>query len=314
MNTLGLKQYDILSSAVNQKANYIILKVRKKADKSHIFSLKLLRNNIEDENDRNYLRLRNEYEILQNLNSEPQTFLVHPNALKLENGLAFYEMQQLDGRPLGAMLQSAARPFPLAFVVEFAKQAAQALAYCHFDVISNYTPLTTGGKPKKLLFKEEQKLVEKHTIIINNLSPDSFIYTKDNRFILANFEYAIAYGADSSNVALETDADAYRAPEKWEQNGFVSILKEGDIYAFGAILYTMLLGVEPPAPFSENYGESFSADALKKSRMLLESNDTSDADFLYAIVAKCLQKEPENRFYDGKELYNAILNENSGGE
>jgi serine/threonine-protein kinase len=215
--------------------------------------------------------------------------LVHPNTVRIfdfgstDDGLWYYAMELLEGETLADLVRREG-PLPPARAIQLALQAARALAEAHARRIvhrdvkpSNLFVTTMGGER-------------------------DFVKVLDfgiARFFRAPGRADATLTKDGSIVGTP----AYISPE--------AVLGEevdarADVYAMGAVIYFMLtahppfeaadegaIGLmlaqvsRPPAPPSVRLGAPLPAD-------------------LEAVVMRCLEKAPAERYADAKELAEAL--------
>lgn len=250
----------------------------------------------EDDSDKNFIDFQNEVGKLQKVNEEP-----NPNVVKIlssgitESGsLPYIEMEFIEGPDLEDLLKPPLDTvFTIKECVKVAEQLSGALAHCH-------------------------KLSVKHgDIKSNNVKLN--IHT-DN-YVLLDFGLAVMSDEQRRTSMRNAGAIEFMAPEQHE--GEMSV--RSDVYSFGVVLYELLAGAVP-FPLHAN-GES-ARNAIMISHMespvpdilgLRDENmpaawDENRRDFelqvpawLLAVIAKCLEKLPVNRFDDGVELHKEII-------
>lgn len=143
------------------------------------------------------------------------------------------------------------------------------------------------------------------------------------RFSLKTADYVlVGFGwsalTDQQRKSLKLAENPYMAPEQVEGK----LLLQSDIYSYGVILYELLAGsvpfvlydkrgVAPQAEVSsptlpllietrrENLPDSWPEEQRQREMLVPE--------WLLQIIAKCLETEPENRFMNGEELQQALV-------
>jgi serine/threonine-protein kinase len=263
-----------------------------------IVAVKLLPTPIlnESEEDKNYRDFRNEVEKLKKVNEEP-----NPNVVKILNSgitesgsFPFIEMEFIEGPDVEELLKAPHDSvFTISEVIKLACQLAHALSHCH-------------------------KILVKHGDIKSN-NVKFNIHT--GNYILLDFGMAIMSDEQRRTSLRHAGAVEFMAPEQNEG----LMLFQSDVYGFGIILYEILAGVVPfplkdngqtarntvmvshmemPVPDvlelrEQNLPESWNPE--KKQREMQVPKWLSD------LIYKCLEKNPDERFTNGVELYEAIL-------
>ncbi len=264
-----------------------------------ITAVKILPTPIHTENtdDKNYRNFKNEVEKLKKVNEIP-----NPNVVKILNsGLTesgsfpFIEMQYIEGPDLEDLLKPPHNPvFTIRETIKLADQLANALAHCH-----NVGVKHGDIKSNNVKFNDDT-----------------------GNYILLDFGLAIMSDEQRRSSVRHAGAVEFMAPEQHDGEMFF----QTDIYSYGVILYELLAGT---VPFPQiNKGET-SRNAVMLSHMEkevpdllalrknqlpaswsedLKAREMKVPSWLLGIIKKCLQKRPENRFANGAELQEAILN------
>ncbi|MDB5011876.1 MAG: serine/threonine protein kinase [Daejeonella sp.] len=250
----------------------------------------------EDENDKNFKDFQNEVSKLKKVNEEP-----NPNVVKIlssgitESGsLPFIEMEFIEGLDLEDLLKTPNDAvFSIREVVKVANQLSNALAHCH-------------------------KVSVKHGDIKSN---NVKFNVHSGNYMLLDFGLAVMSNEQRRTSLRHAGAIEFMAPE---QNAG-ELLLETDIYSFGIILFELLAGVVP-FPLLDNRETSRNAVMISHMEQpappVLETRrknlppDWAETkkememlvpEWLLSVVAKCLEKLPENRFHDGVELHEAVM-------
>ena len=251
----------------------------------------------ESEDDKNFRNFQNEVAKLQKVNEQP-----NPNVVKIlswgltdSGSFPFIEMEYIEGPDLCELLQPPhEKIFSLKELIKVADQLAGALAHCH-------------------------KVGVKHgDIKSNNVKYN--IHT--GNYMLLDFGLAIMTEEQRRTSIRHAGAIEFMAPEQHEGQ----MLPQTDVYSYGVILYELLAG-EVPFPLNGNgetgrntvmlsHMESPVPDPLSKRRENLPADWTQQKMaqemqvpyWLLQIIAKCLEKVPENRYASGVELQEAIVN------
>lgn len=249
----------------------------------------------EDPNDKSYRDFQNEVNKLRQVNQEP-----NPNVVKMLNfgitesgSFPFIEMEFIEGPDLEELLQPPHDPvFTIKEAIKVAEHLSHALAHCHrYDV--------------------------KHGDIKSN-------NVKFNRntgnYMLLDFGLAALSDEQRRTSLRHAGAVEFMAPEQSDGE----LLFQSDIYGFGIILFELLAG-QVPFPMDDKgesarnrvmlaHREAPPPDllALRMQHMPPEWSDAKKRresqvpEWLTALIYKCLQKRPEDRFLNGSDLHEFI--------
>ena len=250
----------------------------------------------ENEEDKNYRNFQNEVSKLQKVNENPS-----PNVVKMlsfgitESGsFPFIEMEYIDGPDLSELLKPPhEKIFTLKELVKVAGQLAAALAHCH----------NVGVKHGDI--KSNNVKYNVHT----------------GNYVLLDFGLAIMSEEQRRSSIRHAGAIEFMAPE---QNEGI-MLMQTDIYSYGIILYELLAG-QVPFPLNRNsdternnvrigHMENKLPDVmdLRKTNMPStwpeeqKKQEMIAPDWLLALIDKCLQKDPKNRFSNGMLLHENFI-------
>lgn len=209
--------------------------------------------------------------------------LNHPNVCAVFDigecdGSPFVVMELLEGSSLRARLKQG--PIPVRKAIDWTAQAAHGLAAAH-----------------------------EKGIVHRDLKPENLFLTKDGRIKVLDFglaklmrpELLATAGMDAITVAA-TQAGAvigtagYMAPEQLRGE---ATDQRADLFALGAVLYELLAGKQAFA------GDTFYESAYRIVHADPEPLGVSGRELpagLEAIVRRCLEKRPEERFQSAKDL------------
>ncbi|SKB41520.1 serine/threonine protein kinase [Daejeonella lutea] len=255
----------------------------------------------EDLADKSYRDFQNEVTKLKMVNESPSPHVVKilSSGITDSGSLPFIEMEFIEGPDLQDMLLvPGTKAFTVDESIRVAEQLSNALAHCH-------------------------KVQVKHGDIKSN---NVKLNVKTDKYMLLDFGLSIMSDEQRRTSLRHAGAIEFMAPE--QNDG--EMLMESDVYSFGIIMFELLAG---QVPFPLNSNSETSRNAVMVSHMekpvpdLLEirrSNMPENWDeskreaemqipaWLQAVIAKCLEKLPVNRFRDGVELNQAIVESIAG--
>lgn len=224
---------------------------------------------------------------LRRFRREAQTLarLQHPNivrfyGLEQDGLLAFILMEFVDGASLRSeIFQTQGQGLSLPRILEIMRPVCSALHYAH-----------------------------RQSLIHCDLKPGNVMIDKTGRILLADFGIArVADGSTSTMIGAGTPA--YMAPELALGH---EPSPQTDIYALGVMLFEMLTGGERPytGEHANTKGSTFEKVRWEQLNQAVPSvrqlKPTLPLD-LDAVLARCLDKNPEGRFATPLEFLNALV-------
>jgi serine/threonine-protein kinase len=200
----------------------------------------------------------------------------------LDDGRPYMIIEYLEGSDLGQVLE-AGGPLPVREAVDYVLQALEALAQAHAQGMVH-----RDFKPSNLFLARRS---------------DGTTLVKVLDFGIAKAAQPLALEANQSLTKSNSmlGSPQYMAPEQLRNAKNVDA--QTDIWAVGLTLYELLSGAPPFA--GATFGELFVAIIEQSPRPLGEVRADVDSD-LEAIVARCLQREPKERFATVAELAQAL--------
>ncbi|HEY9779525.1 MAG TPA: protein kinase [Leptolyngbyaceae cyanobacterium] len=261
--------------------------------KNQSFALKVLKESLAKSQEM-YQRFKREVDLCAALKSEHIIHFVDSGTTG--EGFPFYVMEYLEGQSLGQLLQRQKR-LPVERTLEIIKQACTGLQLAHAGVV-------VRGEQVKIVHRD--------------LKPDNiFLVPKRWGELVKILDFGIAKKIrDSSNLDGNTIVTnmflgtyRYAAPEQ------LTLLRDidgrADIYSLGIIFYRMLSGTDPFGLRSElrpigdtTWMKAHTSQRPQPLRSLAGCEQISPQ--LEAVVLKCLQKSPSDRFASMADLNQAI--------
>jgi serine/threonine-protein kinase len=261
-------------------------------------AVKLLPTPVQSEStdDKNYRNFLNEVEKLKKVNEIP-----NPNVVKILNSgitesgsFPFIEMEFIEGPDLGELLTPPhEKIFTIKEVIKLADQLASALAHCH------------------------QVGVKHGDIKSNNIK----FNIHSGNYVLLDFGLSVMSDEERRSSMRHAGAIEFMAPEQNEGK----MLFQTDIYSYGVILYELLAG-RVPFPLQDNgetarntvmvsHMEAPVPDLMALRKQNLPADWPKDKQkremqvpgWLLRLIYKCLEKLPEDRYANGMELQEAIV-------
>ncbi len=206
--------------------------------------------------------------------------LQHPHVVPLlaagqAGDLLYYSMPLVEGESLRARLAREGE-LPVAESVRILRDVADALSYAH-----------------------------RHGVVHRDIKPDNVLLS-DHHALVTDFGVAKALdaaGKESSLTAtgLALGTPAYMAPEQAAADPHTD--HRADIYSLGVLGYEILAG---RPPFSGPSPQAVIAAQLTQAPTPLAQSRASVPPALAALVMRCLEKRPADRWQSAAELLNAL--------
>ncbi len=307
-----------------------IWKVRHK-QLDYVRALKVSKEVVANERDKAYLQFLKECKVLLKIGNGGHPNIVRIYQPRLLDGCASVEMDYVKGVTLSKYLERE-RFMPMYEVYRFIAEIGGALAYCHHDIyeflmnpdVDDLTPDPDDGQHYLIDPETERRLVAKYAVTHNDLHSNNVMRRDyDGHYVLLDFGLAILGGEAVKSSSRHGGALEYMAPEKFDDNSVITT--QSDVYSFGVLMYEALAGRVPfvldQRRFSSNPVQAQydimqqHKTALPPSIEALRGEAFQKAhpgqvykkdypDWLEAMIKKCLEKNPADRYADAKELMN----------
>ncbi len=189
------------------------------------------------------------------------------------NRLPFLVTELVEGQSMRQLVRERA-PLPSAEAGDLIRKIADAVAYCH-----------------------------ENEIIHRDLKPENILITPQGQPIIIDFGLALTKGAHRitySNLSGAAGTPEYMAPEQVEgQRGD----RRTDLYAIGIMFYELLAG---KPPFTGDTPLAIMAQHTQAPLPRLDRECPGIPPQIAAIVAKCLQRDPNDRYPDLRAFIAAL--------
>jgi eukaryotic-like serine/threonine-protein kinase len=201
---------------------------------------------------------------------EVMNTLSHPSILKglgsgRYNNTPYLVTELVTGESLRDYVRREA-PMPPEKAIALIRKIADGLAHCH-----------------------------DHGIVHRDIKPENILFSSEGQPVILDFGLALtkgSYRVTYANLSSTAGTPDYMAPEQVEG-------KRGDartdVYAVGIMFFEMLRGC---TPFSGDNTMAVMAQHLKGSIPRLDTDQSGISPQLAAVVARCLQRDPDDRYPD----------------
>lgn len=301
----------------------------------YIRAVRVLNQTVLDDKSTDYQKFLDECKLLLRLGNGSHPNIVHIYQPRLIGTTAVVEMDYVPGADLTHYLEQQEHFVPAEEVLRMLDEIGSALAYCHEEVFRYCMDREADGLQddpedgSRVLLDAptRHRLIEKYKVIHNDIHSGNVIRKDDGHYVLLDFGLAIEGNTAVGSSRRVNGRPEYKAPEKWSDSQLLT--EQSDIYSFGVLLYEMLAG-QPPFPFRVN-----SSNQVDEEYRVMKAHQTEQPpaieplrkaafekkypgqtyqkdypDALEALIMKCLEKNPSDRFFNGRELHDAVKNMN----
>ena len=209
--------------------------------------------------------------------------LQHPNivrfyGLEQDGPNAFILMDFIEGRNLKRAIFDAGGPMPQQEIRFIMRSVCGALQFAHSEGLAH-----CDIKPANIMIHE-------------------------NNFVLLS-DFGIARMSDAATATMVgAGTPAYMAPEQVKGQ---DPTPQSDIYSLGVVLYEMLTGGERPftgesATITGSTSEKLRWEQINAEPMPPSQWNKNITPALEAVILKCLQKDPQERYQTALDFFNAL--------
>lgn len=297
----------------------------------YIRAVRVLNETIVDTSSKTYQKFLRECKVLLRLGNGNHPNIVHIYQPLLLENKALVEMDYVDGQDIAHYLKQEQNFVSTDEVIRMATQMSSALAYCHENIylfcmdrdMDDLQDDPNDGSKVLLDAPTRQRLITKYKVIHNDIHSGNIMRRLDGNFVLLDFGLAINGDEVVRSSRHANGAPEFKSPEKWDDDSILS--EQSDIYSFGIVLFQYLAG-RVPFPYNTSISSHKAEYELGEAHQKATppSIETIRKEFfekkhegqefqkdypawLEEMILKCLQKDPADRFRNGKELYDFIL-------
>lgn len=304
-----------------------VYKVRHKT-LGYIRAIKISNEQVDNEQDKAYVSFLNECKLLLQIGNGCHPNIVHIYQPRLINGRALVEMDYVDGITMTEYIRQH-RFVPMSEFWNFATGILGAVGYCHADLYKflmdpdsdNLESDPADGSKFLITPDKERELRAKYCVNHNDLHSNNIMRRNyDGAYVLLDFGLAIQSEHCVKSSSRGAGAHEYSSPEKL--NG-ENITSESDVYSLGILMYEMLAGTVPfvmgnsgsMADINRLYDRQLHEqpapiEPLRKAAFEAafpgETYRKDYPDELEAVIMRCLEKKPSDRFPDAKAAMEAL--------
>lgn len=147
--------------------------------------------------------------------------------------------------------------------------------------------------------------IHEHEVVHRDLKPENILITADGQPVILDFGLALTKSARRvtyANLTPSAGTPDYMAPEQIEgQRGD----ERTDLYAIGTMFYELLSG---RTPFSGDSVQVVMQQHLQGALPRLDHEQPGISPQIAAVVARCLQRDPADRYADVRAFLHDLDN------
>jgi len=234
--------------------------------------------------------------------------VTHPNVVRIHdlgeiNGIKYITMPYIEGSDLATILKEQTK-LPVSRAIRIARGVVSGLVSAHAaDVVHR------DLKPANIMIGPDDEPMLMDFGIARSAGGPGQAPPPGPMKRPADFSRTAALAASSTMAGSIVGTVAYMAPE---QARGAAVDQRADIYAFGLILYDMLVG-------GRRSDKALSAVEELQARMVTappppRTIDAQIPETVDAIVRRCLEPDPANRFQTTVELQSALARLDDNGK
>lgn len=330
MGEVFLEDYTLLDE-LGQGGYATVYKVRHNV-LGYIRAIRVLNATITNKKDPTYIKFLDECKLLLRLGNGNHPNIVHIYQPLLKDSKALVEMDYVDGKDVLHYLEDNDLFVDISDVLKLLTDIGSALSYCHEEIyrfcmnkdVDDLQDDPDDGSKVLLDDKTKKELIKKYRVIHNDIHSGNIMRRENGSYVLLDFGLAIEGDSVIRSSRRRNGAPEFKAPEKWDNEATLST--QSDIYSFGVVLYEFLAG-RVPFQFDKKNSNSVEAEYLlgqahkhqqpepiyELRKDAFERTHPNEEyikdypDWLETLIMKCLSKKAEDRFENGRELYQYVL-------
>lgn len=325
--------YTKLKTLAKDGGEAYIYKVRHN-ELGYVRALRVLKEPIDSDQDEKFLKFKEECKKLLRLGNGNHPNIVHiyqPRFWKDPNndeGRAFVEMDYVDGMDLLKYLRQQQGFVPVDDVLRMVEQMSSALAFCHVEIYK--FSMTKDEQDMTKTDETIAQLIRNYRVVHNDIHSNNIMRRENGDYVLLDFGLSFDGVEFVRTSRRRGGVQEFMAPEKWDEKlEDKDLTPQLDIYGFGVVMYEYLTG---KLPFK--FDGTTETQQLVLMNKIKASDDSREVvpsiferrkssfeakypgkdyskkdypDWLEEVIYKCLQKDPEKRYPDGKALYDDVM-------